>query len=159
MDSSNSPSNPANPPLVGPYVVGHNQQFNTLINVQQHGTLPDPNTFNAFPAEAQTAILQMTAAEQRQRHSLETRTNRDIATFNFNHQRNAFIQQIIGMVIGGGLAVIVLFWSLMMLREKQTTAGVIGILVEVGALFGIVAYGRRIVSPKKPEEPKPAESK
>jgi len=134
-------------------VEGHYTQVNIMFPASEV-ELPSADTFNAFPPEAQKAILVGFRAEQNGRHAWLTNQQKSDHELNLAAQRFSFISQIIGTVIGGMLVFLMIGCGTYLLSKGVSAAGVCMIIGAIGGLAGTAIYGHRAARPRENQQEK-----
>ncbi len=115
--------------------------------------LPAAEKYNAFPPEAQKAILLGFQREQGERHVWLKNQQRNDHLLNLNAQRNAFISQNLGTICGFTVILSMIILGAILLLRGVSAAGFTMIVTAVGGVIGVAIYGHRETA--KPQRKNP----
>ena len=132
----------------------HYTQVNIMFPASEV-ELPAADKYNAFPPEAQKAILVGFQREQGERHAWLKNQQRNDHLLNLNAQRNAFISQNLGTVCGFTVILTMIILGAMLLLHGVSAAGFTMIVTAVGGVIGVAIYGHRETAKPAPKKPAP----
>lgn len=141
-------ANPAPQPAVPPQAAGQNYtQINVMFPASQV-EMPDASKFNAFPEEAQRAILTAFRAEQIERHNWLKRQQENEHALNIGSQSWNGRIQLAGLLAAVVIISIILIGGIYLLKAGASAAGIATMLTALAALIGTAVYGHRAKQPK-----------
>jgi hypothetical protein len=147
FDSPN-PSIPPPKKLEGNYT-----QINVLFPSSQV-ELPSAEKFNAFPPDAQKAILGAFQTEQAERHTWLKNQQGNEHLLNMQTGRHYFRWRITGTIGGVIVLLAALGFGTILVLNKASAVGVFLMLTAVGGMIGAAIFGR--TPTEKPKDDKPA---
>ena len=134
---------------------GNYTQINVLFPSSQV-ELPPADKFNAFPPDAQKAILDAFKLEQGERHSWLKNQQANEHCLNMQSGRHNFRWRIVGTICGMFVLIAALGFGSWLIKNGASGAGVFLLIVAVGTMIGSAIYGQSQkspnASPEKPEE-------
>lgn len=130
----------------------HYTQVNIMFPASEV-ELPAADKYNAFPPEAQKAILAGFQREQIERHAWLKNQQRNDHLLNINSQRNAFISQNLGTICGFMVVLSMLVLGAILLLHGVSAAGFTMIVTAVGGVIGVAIYGHREATKRPPKKP------
>lgn len=130
----------------------HYTQVNIMFPASEV-ELPAAEKFNAFPPEAQKAILVGFQREQMERHNWLKSQQKNDHQINVNAQKFAFITQNLGTAIGGAVIITMLIVGTILILNGAAAEGVALFIMNVGGLIGVAIWGHKERAKEGPKEP------
>lgn len=119
--------------------------------------LPSADRYNAFPPEAQKAILEGFKREQAERHAWLKTQQHNEHVLNLNAQRHTFVSQNLGTICGTLIVLSLIGLGAMLVHMGVPAAGGALIVTAIGGVIGVAVYGHRetvkTAAPKEPAVP------
>ena len=112
--------------------------------------LPSAEKFNAFPPEAQAAILAAFQAEQAHRHGWLDRQQSHEHALNLQSQRQYFIWRLAGLTVGALMTMGTLGMGVWLISRGAPATGVALIITATAVLVGTAVYGHQARAAGKP---------
>ena len=132
---------------------GNYTQVNILFPSEQV-ELPPAEKFNAFPAEAQRAILSAFDREGIARHEWLKTQQKNEHEFNMQGGRHFFIWRMSGAIMGGILAITFLIGSIILVKSGASVIGIAMMLTAMAGIVGTAIYGHKVAIQQAPQKPK-----
>jgi hypothetical protein len=118
----------------------------TQINIlfpSNHVELPEADKFNAFPPDAQKAILTAFEREQTERHAWFKNQQRNDHQLNVYEQRYQFVWRQTGTICGALLTLSTIGLGAWLVRNGAGATGVAMMIGAAAVLIGTAVYGHR----------------
>lgn len=125
----------------------------TQVNILFPATqveLPPAEKFNAFPTEAQKAIIDAFKTEQLQRHTWLRNQQHNDHQLNTLSQNNYFTWRMGGLICATVLALAVLIIGAILVLFGAPAIGVATLVTAIGGLVGTAIYGHHITTNVRP---------
>ena len=134
---------------VSPKSATDSQQFGgnyTQVNIMFPASeveLPPAEKYNAFPPDAQKAILLGFQREQMERHGWLKNQQRNDHVLNVNAQRFAFYMQIAGLFTAFVIVIVMIIGGAWLVASGASAWGVSLIITAIAGLAGTAIYGHK----------------
>jgi len=133
-------------------IEGHYTQVNILFPSSQV-ELPSADKFNAFPPEAQAAILAAFEREQTERHAWLKQQQHNDHDLNKQSSRNYFYWRITGTISGTLIVLTALGGGIWLVKNGASAIGVFLLIAAIGGIIGTAIYGHRTVAKPTGQNP------
>jgi hypothetical protein len=125
----------------------------TQVNILFPATqveLPPAEKFNAFPPDAQKAIIDAFKTEQLQRHTWLRNQQHNDHQLNTLTQNNYFKWRMAGLICATILSTVIFAIGAILVLFGAPVVGVAVLISAVAGLVGTAIYGQRVVTASQP---------
>ena len=131
---------------------GHYTQVNIMFPSTEV-ELPSADKFNAFPPDAQKAILIAFRSEQQERHAWLKRQQANDHELNTRSQIFSFSTKLAGTIGAAVIVSIMIAGGIWLVKAGASAWGVSLIIAAISGLVGTAIYGHRNSQAQKQEPP------